>query len=158
MIKVRRPIDPGDFTAIPRIREILNTLPKEIRVCSKHGEAVEIKLGELLPNQGSGVPFAEAYWEGCCDEAIDRVIEAVRKKTLELIDRAKQKYRDELAQKLESKYTGDIVAIELGTNNYFVGENEVEAADKARAAGHEGTLFFLRVGSPYAHRLMTPRQ
>ncbi len=78
--------------------------------------------------------------------------------TLELIDRAKQKYRDELAQKLESKYTGDIVAIELGTNNYFVGENEVEAADKARAAGHEGTLFFLRVGSPYAHRLMTPRQ
>lgn len=50
------------------------------------------------------------------------------------------------------------MAIELGTNDYFVGDDELEAADKARAAGHAGTLFFLRVGSPYAHRLMTPRQ
>ncbi len=158
MTKAQRPIDPRDFTRIPRWREIIRTLPEEIRVCGEHGEEVEIKLGvEPLPNQGSGVPFSEANWEGCSLEAIDRVRRGVQH-TLELIDRAKQKYRDELAQKLESKYTGDIVAIELGTNNYFVGENEVEAADKARAAGHEGTLFFLRVGSPYAHRLMTPRQ
>jgi hypothetical protein len=158
MSKVRRPIDPGDFTAIPRIREILKTLPKQIRVCSKHGEEVDIKLGELLPNQGPDVPFAEAYWEGCCDEAIARVIEAVRKKTPELIDRAKQTYKDELAGELEPAHMGEIVAIELTTGDHFVGEDEVAAANKARAAGHQGMLYFLRVGSPYAHRLMTPRQ
>lgn len=157
MPQVRRPIDPTDFTAIPRWREIIKTLPKEIRVCPRHGGEVDIKLGEPLPNQGPGVPFSGAHWVGCCDEAIDRVIEGVQK-TLEQIDRAKQTYMDELARKLEPDHTGEIVAIELGTNDYFVGEDEVEAADKARAAGHEGSLFFLRVGSPYAHRVMTPRQ
>jgi len=156
MTKVRRPIDSSDFTAIPRTREMIKTLPEEIRICSRHGEEVTIREGKLLPNQGGGVPFAEANWEGCCDEAIDRVIEGVRKK-LELIDRAKQTYTDELAAKLEPEHTGEFVAIELETGDYFVGEDEVEAADKARAAGHEGSLWFLRVGSPFAHRLMTPR-
>lgn len=122
-----------------------------MRGCPRHGGEVDIKLGEILPNQGPGVPFSEAHWEGCCDEAIDRVIEAVRKKTLELIDRAKQTSRDELAGELEPEHTGEIVAIELETGDYFVGEDEIEAADKARAAGHQGMLYFLRVGSPYAH-------
>jgi len=158
MSKVRRPIKPEDFTQIPRIREIIKTLPKEIRICSRHGEEVDIKLGDLLPNQGPGVPFAEAYWEGCCDEAIDAVIDAVQRKTLELIDRAKQTYKEQLAGELEPEHMGEIVAIELTTGDHFVGEDVVAAAHKARAAGHQGMLYFLRVGSPYAHRLMSPRQ
>ena len=135
---------------------MIKTLPEEIRFCSKHGDEVTIKDGEFLPNQGPGIPFAEAHWEGCCDEAITRVSEGV-KKTWEQIDLAKQTYRDELTRKLEPDRTGEIVAIELGTNSYFVGEDEVEAADKARLAGHSGLLYFLRVGFPYTHRLMTPR-
>lgn len=156
MAKVQ--ISSSEFTEIPRLREIIKMLPDEIRVCSKHGEEVDIKLGEFLPNQGPGVPFAEAYWEGCSVEAIDKVIEAVQKKTLELIDRAKKTYKEELAGELEPEHTGEIVAIELTTGDHFVGEDEVAAADKARAAGHQGMLYFLRVGSPYAHRLMSPRQ
>ena len=158
MSKVKRDIEPGDFSAIPRWREILKTLPKEVRACSKHGDEVGIEEGEFLPNQGSGVPFAAAYWTGCTDEAIDRVIEAVQKKTLELIDRAKKTYQEELAGELEPEHLGEIVAIELTTGNHFVGEDEVAAADNARAAGHQGLLYFLRIGSPYAHRLMTPRR
>ncbi len=157
MAEVRRPIDPRDFIKIPRIREIIKTLPEEIRVCREHGEGVTIQERDFSVNPGGSAPFAKADWVGCSDEAIDKVIEGVQK-TLELIDRAKQTYQDELARKLEPEHTGDIVAIELGTNDYFVGEDEVDAADKARAAGHVGALFFLRVGSPYAHRLMTPRQ
>src|SRR5260221_4782578 len=75
MAKVQIP--PSEFTEIPRLREIIKMLPEEIRVCSKHGDEVDIKLGEFLPNQGSGVPFGEAYWEGCSVEAIARVIDAV---------------------------------------------------------------------------------
>ena len=71
------------------------------------------------------------------------MIEAVRKKTRELIDRAKQTYKDELAGELEPEHTGEIVAIELETGDYFVGEDEIDAADKARAAGHQGMLYFL---------------
>lgn len=150
-------IDPSDFTAIPRMREMMKTLPEEIRFCPRHGEEVTIQESEFVPNPSFGAPFAKADWVGCCDEAIARVIEGV-KKTVEQIDRAKQTYRDELARKLEPEHSGEIVAIELGTNDYFVGEDEVEAADKARVAGHLGLLYFLRVGSPYAHRLMSPRQ
>ena len=113
---VRRRIDPSDFTEISRIREIIRTLTTAIVVCPRHGGEVDIKLGEILPNQGPGVPFSEAHWEGCCDEAIDRVIEAARKKTLELIDRAKQTYRDELAGELEPEHTGEIVAIKKATS------------------------------------------
>lgn len=152
----QRPISPSDFTAIPRMREVIKTLPEDIRFCPIHGEEVTIKERELLRNQGPCVGLAEAHREGCCDKGISRVIEGV-KKTLEQIERARQAYRDELARKLEPDHSGEIVAIELGTNDYFVGEDEVEAADKARVAGHSGLLYFLRVGSPYAHRLMTPR-
>src|SRR6266566_4542387 len=112
MTRVQRPINPSDFSAIPRIREIIRTLPEELRLCPKHGELVGIEEGDLLPNQGGGVPFADANWVGCCDEAIDRVIEGVRKK-LELIDRAKQTYTDDLAAKLEPEHNGEFVAIEL---------------------------------------------
>ncbi|PYS62960.1 MAG: hypothetical protein DMF74_11755 [Acidobacteria bacterium] len=157
MSEVRRPIDPRDFTKIPRIREIIKTLPEEIRVCSKHGEEVSIQESDFSLNPEPAAPFNRADWVGCCEEAIDKVIEGVQE-TLELIDRAKQTYVDELARKLEPEHTGKIVAIELGTNEYFVGDDELTASDKARASGHAGALFFLRVGSPYAHRLMTPRQ
>ena len=157
MTKVQ--IDPSEFTAIPRTREILKMLLEEIRVCPRHGEEVTIQEGDFYSsNPGGSAPFGKANWVGCCDEAIDRVIRAVQEKTDEVIARAKQTYTDELAVKLEPEHTGEIVAIELGTNDYFVGEDEIEAADKARAAGHDGLLFFLRVGSPYAHRMMSPRQ
>jgi hypothetical protein len=157
MSEIRRPIDPRDFTKIPRIREIIKSPPEEIRVCAKHGEEVRIQEGNFSLDPIPSAPSKTADWVGCSDEAIDRVIEAV-KQTLEMIDRAKQTYLDELALKLEPEHTGEIVAIELGTNDYFVGDDELEATDKARAAGHAGTLFFLRVGSPYIHRLVTPRQ
>src|SRR5205823_6648846 len=148
MSEVRRPIDPRDFSKIPRIREIIKTLPEEIRVCSKHGEEVSIQESDFLLDPGPAAPFNRADWVACCDEALDRVIEGVQE-TLEMIARAKQRYLEELARKLEPEHTGEIVAIELGTNDYFVGDDELDASDKARAAGHEGALFFLRVGSPF---------
>jgi len=98
------------------------------------------------------VPFAEANWEGCCDG----VIEGVRE-TLDLIDRAKRRYMEELAVILEPEHTGEMVGIGLETGDYFLGQDQVDVADKARAAGHEGSLYFLRVGSPSALRIMTPR-
>ncbi len=148
----QRSIEPSDFTTIPRIRQMIKNLPDMIRICPEHGQEVTIREGALLPHQGPGVPFAEASWEGCCDG----VIEGVRE-TLDLIDRARRKYREELAMILEAEHTGEMVGIELETGDYFLGQDEVDVADKARAAGHEGSLYFLRVGSPYAHRLMTPR-
>ena len=74
------------------------------------------------------------------------------------VERAKQTYDDELAVKLEPEHTGEIVAIEPDSGAYFLGNDEIEAADNARTAGHHGPFYFLQVGSRYAHRLMTPRR
>ena len=73
------------------------------------------------------------------------------------IERAKQKYEQSLAVILEPEHTGEIVAIEPESGDYFLGKDEIEAADNGRAAGHRGPFYFLRVGSHYAHRLVTPR-
>ena len=73
------------------------------------------------------------------------------------IERAKQAYEDRLAAKLEPEHNGEIVAIEPESGDYFLGKDEIEAADNARSAGHDGPFYFLRVGSRYTHRLMTPR-
>jgi len=73
------------------------------------------------------------------------------------IEQAKHTYDERLAAKLEPEHNGEIVAIEPESGDYFLGGDEVEAADNARAAGHKGPFYFRRVGSRYAHRLMTPR-
>lgn len=153
---VQKRIEPCDFAAIPRSREMITTLPDSIRICPEHGDEVTIKEGSASRNVIGVAPCKEANWVGCCYDAIDRVIGGVHR-TAELIDRAKQNYKDQLAVKLEPQHTGEIVAIELETGDYFVGEDEIQAADKARLAGHGGLLYFLRVGSSYTHRLMTPR-
>ena len=80
-----------------------------------------------------------------------------RREIERFIERAKQAYEDRLAAKLEPEHTGEIVAIEPESGDYFLGKDEIEAADNARAAGHEGPFYFMRVGSRYTHRLMTPR-
>jgi hypothetical protein len=72
------------------------------------------------------------------------------------IHRAKEIYQ-KLAAELEPAHRGKIVAIEPETESYFLGETEVEAAERARAAGHEGPFYFLRVGALYTHRWVTPR-
>ena len=74
------------------------------------------------------------------------------------IAHAKQTYDERLAAKLEPEHAGEMVAIEPNSGAYFLGEDEIKAADSARAAGHNGPFYFLRVGSRYAHRLMTPRR
>ena len=63
------------------------------------------------------------------------------------VERAKQTYDDELAAKLEPEHTGEIVAIEPDSGAYFLDNDEIEAADNARTAGHDGPFYFLRVGS-----------
>jgi hypothetical protein len=79
MGKVQRPINPSDFTAIPRTRELIKNLPEEIRICSEHGEEVTINESEPIPNPGDGAPFAKAAYTGCCDAVIDKVIGGVMK-------------------------------------------------------------------------------
>ena len=71
---------------------------------------------------------------------------------------AKQTYVEKIAAQVEPEHNGELIAIEPNTGAYFLGRNEVEAANNARAAGCPGPFYFLRVGSKYTHRLMSPRR
>ncbi len=76
----------------------------------------------------------------------------------QFVNRAKEIYRSRLAEILEPEHNGEIVAIAPDTEEYFIGADEIQAVEVARAAGNEGPFYFLRVGSDYTHRWMTPRR
>jgi hypothetical protein len=82
MITVQRAINPAGFTAIPRIRDLINNLHQDVRVCVQHDEPVVIRESEFLLNQHSAAPFAKAAVFACCDAAIDKVIFAVETQTV----------------------------------------------------------------------------
>ena len=60
----------------------------------------------------------------------------------------RQIYEEQLKQRLESEYKGKIVAIEVGSGEYFLGDTVVEAIKKGEAM-YPGELFYvIRVGYP----------
>jgi hypothetical protein len=77
MVKAQRAIDPSEFSAIPRTKDLINRLPEAVRVCSKHGEEVTIRESDFSLNPGAGPPFAKASYIACCDEAIEILIAAI---------------------------------------------------------------------------------
>jgi hypothetical protein len=62
-------------------------------------------------------------------------------------------YRTKLKPKLEGKYKGRIVAIDVESGDYFVGRTVLEAIEKGREK-HPGKLFYaVRIGYPAVHSL-----
>ena len=61
---------------VPTIQRIIESLPKDVRTCSKCEEAVILQVTEHLPNQGGGIPFGKAAILGC-DESLGKVIERI---------------------------------------------------------------------------------
>lgn len=82
MAKAERAIDPSDFTAIPRTREFINSLPEQLRICSEHGEPVVIRESDSSISPGPNAPFAKAAYVACCEMAIDKLIDAIRMRNL----------------------------------------------------------------------------
>jgi hypothetical protein len=58
---------------------------------------------------------------------------------------------ERLKGELESACRGKIVAIEVESGEYFVGDSVVEAAKKARAKYPGRLFYFAKVGSPAVH-------
>ena len=77
MAKVERPIDPMDFSSIPRTRDFINSLPESERVCAEHGEAVVICLSDFVLSPEAGPPFGKAAFQACCESALNKVLMAI---------------------------------------------------------------------------------
>jgi hypothetical protein len=75
---VQRPVNSDYFIDIPRVRDMLKSLPEEVRGCSKCGKEVEITQSDYIPNPGDAAPFGHAAMVGC-DASLDRSIAAIEK-------------------------------------------------------------------------------
>ena len=71
--------------------------------------------------------------------------------TGDLIDEARRIYADRLKDELEAERTGSIVAIEVESGDYFLGDREVEAYGKAIQKHPRKKFAFLRVGARATH-------
>jgi len=61
-------------------------------------------------------------------------------------EKAVEIYERKLKKKLEPKYKGKMIAIEVDSGKYFMGEDLGEAGDKAKAAFPDKIFYFKRVG------------
>ncbi len=68
----------------------------------------------------------------------------------ELAARGREIY-ERLQQELDPTCRGKIVAIEVESGEYFLGDSVAEAARKARAKHPEKHFYFVRVGFPFVH-------
>lgn len=50
------------------------------------------------------------------------------------------------------KDKGKIIAIEIESGEYFIGDNELEAAQKARSKFPDKIFVFFRIGYPVVHK------
>lgn len=59
-----------------------------------------------------------------------------------------------IQEKLEPKHRGEIVAIEVDSEDYFLGRTVTEATSEARKRHPDKVFYFVRVGFPavYVHR------
>jgi len=69
---------------------------------------------------------------------------------IDRLDEGEEIYNRKLKKKLEPKYNGKIVAIEVESAKYFIGDSVVEAGQKAKATFPEKIFFFMRIGPNHA--------
>jgi len=61
-------------------------------------------------------------------------------------EKAVEIYERKLKKKLEPKYKGKMIAIEVDSGKYFMGDDLREASQKATAAFPDKIFYFKRVG------------
>lgn len=70
----------------------------------------------------------------------------------QLSEQGERIYHEKLKRLLEPKYKGKVVAIEVESGNYFIGDSVVEALTKARQVYPEKLFHFMRIGFRALHR------
>lgn len=69
-----------------------------------------------------------------------------------LASKGKEIYTTKLKALLEPKDLGKIVAIEIESGDYFVGETVAEATQKAKERYPDCVFHFIKIGYPVVHK------
>lgn len=70
----------------------------------------------------------------------------------EFVNKGKKIYK-RLKSELEAKYKGKVIAIDVESGNYVIGEDELDAALNARRLFPDNVFYFIRIGYPVVHKL-----
>ena len=62
-------------------------------------------------------------------------------------------YREKYQKDFEAKHLGKFVAVDVGTEDTYLGETSEEALSAARHASPKGVFHLVRVGAPGAFRV-----
>lgn len=68
------------------------------------------------------------------------------------LDEGEEIYRLRLKKKLEPKYNGKVIAIEVKSGKYFLGDDLNEASSKAETAFPDSIFCFMRVGNEAVYK------
>jgi len=71
----------------------------------------------------------------------------------EFARRGDEIYERQIRDKIEQGNRGKIVAIDLETGAYEMGEDELVASDRLLARHPDAQIWFVRVGYPAVHRI-----
>ena len=74
----------------------------------------------------------------------------------ELTERGKKAYKL-LKPKLEKKFKGKVMAIEVDSGDYVIGDDELDAAVKAQKEFPNKIFVFIRIGYPAVHKFRAIR-
>ncbi|MCW3130931.1 MAG: hypothetical protein N2V75_12670 [Methanophagales archaeon] len=84
-------------------------------------------------------------------EVLKRLKSKARYTTEELCSKGERIYA-EIKEKLEPTLNNKFVAIEVDSGDYFIGNDAIEAANKARERYPSSVFFLVRIGYPAAFR------
>jgi len=89
------------------------------------------------------------------NEGVEGVLKKLKLKakytTKELCSKGEKIYA-ELKEKLEPTLNNKFVAIEVDSGDYFIGNDAIEATEKAKKKYPDSTFFLVRIGYPAAFK------
>jgi hypothetical protein len=86
------------------------------------------------------------------NQVLKRLKSGSKYTTKELCTKGKRIY-DGIKDKLEPKLNNKFVSIEVDSGDYFIGNDAIEATNKARGKYPESVFFLVRIGHPAAFKM-----
>ncbi len=68
-----------------------------------------------------------------------------------IAERGQKIYEDRLKDEMEPRHKGRIIAIEVETGDYFLGDSVIEAVNKAKEKYPDKVFFIARIGYKAVH-------
>ena len=84
-------------------------------------------------------------------EALKRLKSKAKYTTKELCSKGEKIYA-KIKEKLEPTLNNKFVAIEVDSGDYFIGNDAIEATERAKKRYQDSTFFLVRIGHPAAFK------